>query len=296
MLSRSLGTTGVKVYPVGFGTLKLSTDDRPTKKEAISILKKAIDLGYDFFDTANAYCYNQSEIGYAEHLLASAVRGRGRKNHIRVATKGGMIRPHGKWLMDPNKKSLIKACEKSLKALCVDHIFIYQLHGVECQSQFEDALECMQTLQISGKIEHIGLCNVNSVQIDFALKRLRIETVQNLFNPLAATAESKKLIKLCEKNKISFIGHSPLNGLDKDLILEHPLVKTLSKHYSQSPAALILNWALSQSQSVIVIPGSKNLQHIRQNYKSATFQISPKDSLVLSRMITMNYFLKSTAS
>ena len=126
--TREIGSTGVEVYPIGWGPMPLSLSGRPSERDAMAVFRAALDAGVDFWDTADSYCIDDKEPGHGERLIATALKTLGVAGRIRVATKGGMTRPRGSWVRDGRPAHLRKVCEQSLRNLGVEQIFLYQFH------------------------------------------------------------------------------------------------------------------------------------------------------------------------
>src|SRR5690348_1761033 len=128
-LPRRLGTSDLYINPIGLGTWPLSNEKRPSEQEGIKVLLTALDAGINFIDTADAYCIDQNDFGYCERMIAKALKLRKQDTRIIVGTKGGCIRPQGRWEMNGHPEYLKKAFEASLKALEIDCLDLYQLHA-----------------------------------------------------------------------------------------------------------------------------------------------------------------------
>ena len=182
MEHRELGESGLKVSAIGLGGMPLSIDGRPTEAEAIRVIHASLDAGVTFIDTADVYCLDHTDIGHNERLIAKALRERSGSGEIIVATKGGLERPGGEWTTNGRPEHLRRACEASLRALGLDAITLYQLHA-PCDESLEESVGELSRLQEEGKIQHIGLSNVDVDQITQAQSIAPIVSIQNRRNP-----------------------------------------------------------------------------------------------------------------
>src|SRR3989338_4349948 len=159
----------LKVNRIGLGGMPLSIQNRPSEADALQVIQTALELGVDFIDTANVYCTSNEDIGHNERLIAKALKNWHGSKPIYIGTKGGLERPNGAWTQNAQPDALRIACEKSLKALETERIFLYQLHAVDPKVPLEDSLGELTRLHQEGKIEHIGLSNVDALEIERAL-------------------------------------------------------------------------------------------------------------------------------
>lgn len=280
---RTIGTSGLVVNPIGFGTWPLSKDGRPSASQGIRVILAAIDAGANFIDTADAYCLEQSEVGYCERLIAQALKERPQASIV-IATKGGSIRPKGDWARNGTPKHLKQACETSLKALGVDCIDLYQLHGPDPLVPFGESIEALSDLKSSGKIRHVGLCNVSIEQLKEAQKIVEIVSVQNDYSPHLVTEFQNGMITYCEKNNLSFMPYKPLGGPDEaGLTAKHPLLLKIGKKYTVTPFQIALAWLLAQSRVMLPIPGTTTVEHVKSNMEAMQLILNSEDIAQLNK-------------
>ena len=154
---------------IGLGCMRLSTDRDRDEERAIAVLHAAFDAGITFLDTADAYCWDASETGHNERLIARALATwAGDRARVRVATKGGLTRPDGRWVPNGRARHLAAACEASRRALGVERIHLYQLHAPDPRTPLATSVRALAALQRDGLVESIGLCNVTVGQIEEA--------------------------------------------------------------------------------------------------------------------------------
>lgn len=249
--------------------MPLSIQGRPSEPDALMVIQTALELGVDFIDTANVYCQNHEDIGHNERLIAKALKTWGNRTQVHVATKGGLERPDGAWTQNAKPKALRLACERSLKDLDTERIFLYQLHAVDPEVPIEDSVGEFVRLQEEGKIEHIGLSNVDAEQIKRARKIAKIESVQNRFNPLCQRDAYNEVIEKCLKHSITYLAYSPVGGGHAYKALgEHPALLDIARKYAISPYQVMLTFALSKGQHVVTIPGASRVASITDSMKA----------------------------
>src|SRR4051794_37864755 len=163
---RSLGPDAPRVSAVGYGGMHLSIQDRPPEDHGVHVIQAALDAGVTLIDTADVYCLDDRDLGHNERLVARALqRWHGDVSDVIVATKGGMTRPAGRWERDASPQHLRSACERSLAALDIERIDLYQLHAPDPRIPIADSVGALADLQREGKIRWIGLSNVSVPQI-----------------------------------------------------------------------------------------------------------------------------------
>ena len=164
---------------VGMGCMRLSTERDRNASDGIAVLHAAFDAGITFFDTADAYCWDTTETGHNERLIATALdTWTGDRGRIVVATKGGLSRPQGNWIEDGRARTLVSACEASRRALGVERLQLYQLHAPDPRTPLSTSVRALAALRRDGFVEQIGLCNVNVAQIEEARQITEIASVQ----------------------------------------------------------------------------------------------------------------------
>jgi len=180
----SLGPGGLVVSVIGYGGMPLSLAGRPSEDQAIRAVHAALDSGATLIDTADVYCLDDSDIGHNERLIAKALKQwPGSKDHIIVATKGGLTRPGGRWERNGRPEHLRRACDKSLAALGVERIDLYQLHAPDPRVPFADSVGVLAELKAAEKVRCVGLSNVSVEEIEEARGIVEVTTVQNRLSP-----------------------------------------------------------------------------------------------------------------
>jgi aryl-alcohol dehydrogenase-like predicted oxidoreductase len=247
----------VNLPPIGFGGMPLSIQGRPPEEQGRRVLQAAIDAGMTLIDTADVYCLDDDDIGHNERLIASVVRGR---DDVNVATKAGLRRPKGAWTNDGTPKHIREACERSLRALGTDQIWLYQFHAPDPRVPFEKSVEAFAALQREGKCRYVGLSNVSVAQIDAALRIVDVVSVQNRLNPYFR--ESLPVAEECGRRGIAFLAYSPVGGgrLAKKLG-QFELLQRIASHHGCSVHAAVLAWVRAKGATVVPIPGARTVEH-----------------------------------
>jgi aryl-alcohol dehydrogenase-like predicted oxidoreductase len=277
--TRPLGTGAPPVTVVGFGGMPLSIRGRPTEADAIRVLHAVLDAGVTLIDTANVYCLDDGDIGHNERLIARALATwRGDADDVIVATKGGMTRPEGRWERDTRPERLRIACDRSLAALGVERIDLYQLHAPDPAVPLEDSVGALADLQRSGKIRWIGLSNVSVDEIESARALVDVITVQNRLSPFFREAVGTGVVEHCEAHGIGFLAYSPVGGGRLNTKLpDHPILQPIARRHGVSPHAVVLAWVIAQGSSVIPIPGARTDQHALDSLTAADVELTPED-------------------
>ena len=284
MQYRPLGPAGPDVSAVGFGGMHLSIVDRPDEATAIRVIHAALDAGITLLDTADVYCLDDREIGHNERLMARALREwRGPRDEVIVATKGGMTRPDGRWGRNGRPRHLRAACERSLRALGVEAIALYQLHAPDPDVPFEESVGALADLMGEGKILRLGVSNVSVEQIEAAGRIAPVTTVQNRLNPFFPEARDEGVVAHCAEKCIGFLAYSPTGGgrLTKKLP-GHPVVQAVARRIGASPHAVVIAWVRAQGPTVIPIPGARKPEHAVDSAGVADLELGDGDIEELS--------------
>ncbi len=177
------------------------------------VIHAALDAGVRLLDTADVYCLSDEDLGHNERLMARALREwNGPRDEVIVATKGGMTRPQGSWDRNGRPEHLRRACDRSLQALGVDRIDLYQFHAPDPRVPFGESIGMLAELQAAGKIRWLGLSNVSVDQINAARRHIEVVTVQNRLNPFFREALTEGVVEHCEDLGIGFLAYSPVGG------------------------------------------------------------------------------------
>ncbi len=264
----SLGGT-ISVHRLGFGAMRLTGEGiwGPPKdrKGALSVLRRAVELGVNFIDTADSYGPNISEELIAEALFPYPAG-------LVIATKGGWNRPGpNQWTHDSTPAHLRSAVEGSLKRLRLDRIDVYQLHTPDPVVPFEASVETLAQLQNEGKVRLVALSNVTQEHIERARRIVPIVSVQNRYS--FADREWDYVVDYCERNDIAFIPWYPL-GAGK---VAGEVLNGVAEAHRASPTQIALAWLLRRSRIMLPIPGTSSIEHLEQNVAAASLRLTEEE-------------------
>jgi aryl-alcohol dehydrogenase-like predicted oxidoreductase len=276
---RPLGPSGPDVSSIGYGGMHISITDRPEESESVRVVHAALDAGVTIIDTADVYSLGSHDIGHNERLIARALREwKGPREQVLVATKGGSERPEGRWVRNGRPAHLMAACERSLRALDVDEIDLYQLHAVDPAVPLEESMGAFARLLEQGKILRAGLSNVSVDQIERARLVVPITSVQNRLNPFFRESLDEGVVRYCADQGLGFLAYSPTGGGRLNLKLPaHPVVRRLAGLRGVSPHAVVLAWVLAQGPTVIAIPSARKPEHARDSASASGLQLAPEE-------------------
>ncbi len=267
----------VTVKRLGFGAMRLCGPgiwDWPADREnALRVLRRAVELGVRFIDTADSYGpgVNEEQIARALHPYPA---------DLIVATKGGSTRGGpGQWGRDGRPEHLVAACEGSLRRLRVDRIDLYQLHAVDPGIPFEEQVGALRTLRDAGKIRFAGLSNVDLDQLVRAQRIVEIASVQNNYN--VGSRHSEPVLKHCERAGIAFIPYFPLDGGD---LVTLDALAPVAKAHGATIWQVGLAWLLGHSCALLPIPGTSSLRHLEENVAAERLSLNDRERAALDRV------------
>src|SRR6185437_14961901 len=263
----------LRVNRVGFGAMRLTGDEQwgppQDMNEARNVLRRAVELGINFIDTADAYGPFVDEDLIAETLYPYP-RG------LLIATKGGLTRPNKRaWDHDGRPEHLRAACHASLKRLKLERIDLYQFHEPDPKVPFEDSVGELAKLQKEGKIRHVGISNVDAQQLAKARAIVKIASVQNRYN--VADRSSDDVLAICEREKIAFIPWGPLAQSAQAKGTADPHVAALgaiAKERNIDVNQAALAWLLTRSPVMLPIPGTSRVAHLEDNVGAAKIKLT----------------------
>ena len=284
MRLRALGPGAPAVSAIGYGAMPLSLQSRPHEAVAVRVIHMVLDAGVTLLDTANVYCLDHTDIGHNERLIAKALRSwSGARDSVLVATKGGLVRPNGRWESDARPDRLKRACEQSLRDLAVDCIGLYQLHAPDPRVPFADSVGALAQLQEAGKIRWVGLSNVSVGEIRQAESLLAVTTVQNRLNPFFREALADGVVAYCHRRQIGFIAYSPMGGWQYHKALsKHRALKAVAERHGHSPHAVALAWLLAQAPNIIPIPAARSVEHAQDSVRAIDLTLAAEDIKAIS--------------
>ena len=256
------------VVRLGYGTMQLTGEGvwGPPRDHdaAIAVLRRTVELGITFFDTADSYGPN-----VAEELLHEALHPYA--DDVVIATKAGLTRQGpGIWTPVGNPAYLRQQCELSLRRLGLERIDLFQLHRIDPAVDLEDQVGELLKLRDEGKIRHIGLSEVSVEQLEMAQAIAPIATVQNLYNLAARDAEP--LLEHCESTGVGFIPWFPL--ATGQLSADDGPLGTAAREHDATPSQLALAWLLRRSPVMLPIPGTSSVEHLESNTAAAGIELT----------------------
>ena len=262
----SIGIGGdLTVNRLGFGAMRITGQgiwgppvDREQAKAAI---RRAVELGVNFIDTANSYGPNVSEELIAEALHPYA-------DDLVIATKGGLVRPGpGHWDADGRPEHLREVCEGSLRRLKLEQIPLYQFHRPDPKVPLAESIGALVELRDEGKIRHIGVSNVSEGQLRRAQELTPVVSVQNRYN--LGDRSSEAMVDLCDQESIVFLPWAPIQDAD-DLVP----VATAARRLNVTTRQVALAWLLARSPHILPIPGSGSPDHVAENIAAASLELT----------------------
>jgi pyridoxine 4-dehydrogenase len=259
------------VNRLGFGAMRITGEGiwgwPPDRGNALKVLRRAVELGVNLIDTADAYGPETSELLIAEALYPYP-------KGLVVATKGGLTRPGpGEWVPDGTPQHLKQALDGSLKRLRLERIDLYQLHRIDPKVPLEESLGAIKEMKDAGKIRHVGLSNVEPEEIERAQKIVPIVSVQNRYN--IEDRKSESALAYCEKQSLGFLPWFPIGGT-RGLKPENAL-NTLAKAHGVSVFQVALAWLLERSPVMLPIPGTSSVAHLEENVAAAKLKLAPEE-------------------
>ena len=265
----------LRVNRIGYGAMRVIENPDiwgppQDKANAHRVLRRAYELGANFFDTAESYGPHYSEITIAEAMHPYP-------RDLVIGTKCGLVRPKpSHWDEDGRPLKLRQDLEGSLKRLKLERIDVYQLHAPDPKVPFEDQIGALADFQREGKVRHVGLSNVTVSELEQARKIVPIVSVQNRYN--IGDRHSEDVLKACERLGIAFLPWYPLGD---GAALRSPKVKSLAKKLGATPAQVAIAWLLKKSPVMLPIPGTGSVVHVEENMRAAALELSDADFKML---------------
>ncbi|HEV2257642.1 MAG TPA: aldo/keto reductase [Streptosporangiaceae bacterium] len=256
------------VNRLGFGAMRITGSgiwgEPPSRDQAIATLRRVVELGVNFIDTADSYGPSVSEELIAEALYPYP-------DDLVIATKGGLLRPGpGRWDPDGRPSHLREACEGSLRRLKLDQIPLYQFHRVDPRVPLAESLGAIAELKNEGKIRHVGVSNVTEDQLREAQQILPVVSVQNRFN--VTDRQSQPLIDLCEQDDLVFLPWAPIQQAERRVA-----VAAAAENHGVTDRQIVLAWLLAKSPAIMPIPGTGSPGHAEENVAAAAIELSAEE-------------------
>ena len=273
-MSSNIRIGDLTVNRLGFGAMRVCGPQAwgPPKDRAGAhrVLRRAIELGVNFFDTADSYGPHIDE-----ELIAEALHPY--PGGLVIGTKGGLLRPRpSAWEPDGRPAHLKSAIDGSLKRLKLERIDLYQLHAPDPKVPFADSVGALADGQRAGKIRHIGLSNVSVMQLEEARDIVTVVSVQNKYN--IGDRSSEEVLKACERLEIAFLPWYPLGA---GAVLRSKKILGVSGKITATPSQVSLAWLLAKSPVMLPIPGTASIAHLEENIAAATLKLSAEDLAAL---------------
>lgn len=255
------------VNRLGFGAMRITGPgiwgEPPDHDVAKQVLRRAVDLGITFIDTADSYGPHVSETLIAEALHPYP-------EDLVIATKGGLERPGpGQWPPNGRPEHLIAACEGSLSRLKLDQIPLYQFHRPDTAVPLADSIGALVQLKEQGKIRHIGVSNVSEPQLREAQRLTPIVSIQNRFN--VGDRRSESLLDLCEQEQLVFLPWAPIQDAAGNAL------RDIAAEHNATTSQVVLAWLLARSPQLLPIPGTGSVAHLEENVAAAALQLEQRE-------------------
>jgi aryl-alcohol dehydrogenase-like predicted oxidoreductase len=260
------------VNRMGFGAMRLTGQgiwgEPQDPDECKRVLRRALELGVNFIDTADSYGPEVSERLIAEALYPYP-------EDLVIATKGGQIRPGpAMWEPDGRPEHLRAACEGSLRRLRLNTIDLYQFHRPDPKVPFDESLGAIINLRNEGKIKAIGVSNVTMDHLELAIQMTEIVSVQNRYN--VGDRQSEDVLDFCTQLGIAFLPWAPVAHGQIDTVSPHVL--ELARRKGVTPSQLALAWLLHRSPVMLPIPGTSKVNHLEENIAAAAIKLDPSEA------------------
>ena len=280
MKTKKLGNTDIEISAIGLGGMPMSLAKRPSEAQSIATIHKALDLGITLIDTADSYCRDEADKHHNERLIAKALQQYPEDTSgIKIATKGGLMRPNGSWTRNGNPDRLRKTIRESFEALGGEKpMDIWQYHAPDQDYTIEAALAPAKEAIAAGTIRFVGVSNFSVEQIKRARDVVEIVSVQNQYNPWHRQPESDGVLAYCEKEKLTFLPWSPLGGSSRVSRLQDiPAIAQLAREKSVSVYCIVLAWLLAKSPCIVPIPGASKVSSIEDSVGAIAVKLTAEE-------------------
>jgi pyridoxine 4-dehydrogenase len=256
------------VNRMGFGAMRITGPgiwgEPPSRDQAIATLRRVVELGVNFIDTADSYGPGVSETLIAEALYPYP-------DDLVIATKGGLARPGpNRWEADGRPEHLREVCESSLRRLKLDQIPLYQLHRPDPKVPLAESMGVLADLKNEGKIRHVGISNVTEQQLREAEQVLPVVSIQNRYN--VSDRGSASLVDLCEQDGLTFLPWAPIQEAGRNVG-----VAVAAERLGVTQQQVVLAWLLASSPQMLPIPGTGSPVHAEENIAAASLELTPQE-------------------
>ena len=262
------------VNRMGFGAMRITGPgiwgDPPDRDQALATLRRIVELGVNFIDTADSYGPEVSEPLIAEALYPYP-------DDLVIATKGGLVRPGpNRWDADGRPEHLRQVCEGSLRRLRLEQIPLYQFHRPDPKVPLAESVGALAELKDEGKIRHVGLSNVTEDQFREAERIVPIVSIQNRFN--VSDRQSESMIDLCEQEDMVFLPWAPIQQSDRRVA-----VAVAARRLGATEHQIVLAWLLAHSPAILPIPGTGSPEHAEENVAATAIELTRDEIEAISK-------------
>ena len=278
--------------------MRLSTEPDRNEAAGIATLHAAFDAGVTLLDTADSYCWEEAERGHNERLIARALATwAGNPSRVTVATKGGLVRPDGRWQPDGRARHLIAACEASRRALGVNRLSLYQLHGPDPRVPLATSVRALAALKRDGLVDAIGLCNVTVGQIEEARRIAEIDTIQVELSLWQDEHFLSGVASYCLANRLRLLAYRPLGGRKaRARTAVNPVLNAIAARHEATPFEVALAWLADLSPLVVPIPGATRVETAQSSARAVTLRLTDDDRAELDAICPAARVLRRTTA
>ncbi|WP_425839324.1 aldo/keto reductase [Streptomyces fractus] len=270
-----------EVHPVGLGLVAFTFEHADDPARALQTITTGLEAGIQLVDTALAYT-TATDDNHNERLVARALQGVSPADRPLISTKGGHYRSEDTVRIDGRPETLRRHCEASLRALQVERIDLYHLHWPDPDVPITESVGALADLQREGKIDLIGLSNVDVHQLAQAQDSAGIAAVQNPYSFFSPG--DQEVLAHCERHGIAFLAHSPLRGMTAARASLARTLDAVAAHYDATKAQIALAWLLAQAPSLVAISGATRAATVRDSAAAARLTIEPEHLNLLNRL------------
>jgi aryl-alcohol dehydrogenase-like predicted oxidoreductase/predicted kinase/histidinol phosphatase-like enzyme len=283
---------------IGMGCMRLSTERDRDETLGIAVLHAAFDAGISLLDTADAYCWDDTERGHNERLIARALTTwNGDRSRVKVATKGGLTRPGGRWEANGRAKRLIAACHDSRRALGVERIHLYQLHAPDPRTPLATSVRALASLKREGVIERVGLCNVTVGQIEEARRITDIDAIQVELSVWHDAPFLSGVAEYCVANGLQLLAYRPLGGSGRrHRTATNPTLAAVAQRHSATAFEIALAWLMDLSPLIVPIPGPTRVETAKSTASAPRIAFTDEDRAQLAAEFPAGRTFRSPAA
>jgi aryl-alcohol dehydrogenase-like predicted oxidoreductase/histidinol phosphatase-like enzyme/adenylate kinase family enzyme len=265
--------------------MRLSTERFRDDSSAIAVLHAAFDAGITLLDTADSYCWDETERGHNERLIARALSTwHGDRSRVQIATKGGLTRPNGRWEPNGRAKHLVAACESSRRALGIDRIALYQLHAPDPRTPLSTSVRALSALKGDGLVDAIGLCNVTVGQIEEARRIADIDSIQVELSVWHDQHFLSGVVEYCVRNRLRLLAYRPLGGTSRrQRTLADPALVEIAARHGASTFEIAIAWLMDLSDLIVPLPGATRVETARSSARAGLIALTDDDRAQLDR-------------